>query len=262
MLFYNSAHQYLRSVGLQSPDNNVRVASALWEHSLAIGYSPHYLAENGYGVRYNWPRIPLPTSREALLDSARFGTEIASLLDTETEPSGVTAGVIRPELSVIGSISAMSGSNIDPAKDLVVDVGWGHAGKGGEIVMPGKGCLIERDYTTQEREAISKGAEALGLSLAQALMQLGESTFDVFLNERAYWKNIPKGIWEYYIGGYQVVKKWLSYREAKLLGRPITPDEARWVTSMARRIAAICLLQPELDANYLRVKSNTYKWQQ
>ena len=57
-----------------------------------------------------------------------------------------------------------------------------------------------------------------------------------------------------------MIKKWLSYREAKLLGRAITPDEARWVTSMARRIAAICLLQPELDANYLRVKANTYKW--
>ncbi len=127
-------------------------------------------------------------------------------------------------------------------------------------IMPGSGQIIERDYSPQEREAISRGAEGLGLSPAQASAQLGDSTFDIFLNERAYWKNIPKGVWEYYIGGYQVIKKWLSYREFKLLGRAITSDEARWVTSMARRIAAIRLLHPELDANYLRVKSHTYKW--
>lgn len=43
-----------------------------------------------------------------------------------------------------------------------------------------------------------------------------------------------------------------------LLGRPLTPDEAREVTHTARRIAALILLQPELDANYLRVKANTF----
>jgi len=29
---------------------------------------------------------------------------------------------------------------------------------------------------------------------------------------------------------------------------------------MARRIAAILLLQPRLDANYLAVKGSTYEW--
>lgn len=29
---------------------------------------------------------------------------------------------------------------------------------------------------------------------------------------------------------------------------------------MARRIAAILLLQPQLDANYLAVKANAYEW--
>jgi hypothetical protein len=34
-------------------------------------------------------------------------------------------------------------------------------------------------------------------------------------------------------GGYQVIKKWLSYREHKLLGRPLTTDEAREVMNIA-----------------------------
>ena len=56
------------------------------------------------------------------------------------------------------------------------------------------------------------------------------------------------------------MKKWLSYRERALLGRELTPDEARYVTEMTRRITAILLLEPALDANYERVKAETYPW--
>ena len=86
---------------------------------------------------------------------------------------------------------------------------------------------------------------------------LGLTTHDVFLNEAACWKNIPAPVWDYTIGGYQVIKKWLSYREFELLGRALTPDEAREVTHMTRRIAALILLQPELDKNYSAVKAAT-----
>ena len=81
-----------------------------------------------------------------------------------------------------------------------------------------------------------------------------ETTCDIYLNNTAYWKNVPVGVWEYTIGGYQVIKKWLSYRERDLLGRSLTIDEAREVTNIARRIAAILLVEPELDANYQVVK--------
>ncbi len=87
---------------------------------------------------------------------------------------------------------------------------------------------------------------------------LGDRTCDVYLNEAAYWSNIPIRVWEYTIGGYQVIKKWLSYREEKLLGRPLTKDEVRYVPEMARRIAAILLLEPALDANYRAVKDHVY----
>ena len=60
--------------------------------------------------------------------------------------------------------------------------------------------------------------------------------------------------------GYQVMKKWLSYREKKLLGRGLTQDEARYVSEVARRIAALLLLGPRLDANYEAVKAATYAW--
>jgi hypothetical protein len=87
---------------------------------------------------------------------------------------------------------------------------------------------------------------------------LGQSTHDVFLNESACWRNVPEKVWDFTIGGYQVIKKWLSYREKELLGRSLNVEEARYVTEMARRIAAILLLGPALDANYRAVKQATY----
>jgi hypothetical protein len=139
-------------------------------------------------------------------------------------------------------------------------VGWGHAGQNG-VVMPGKGKTVERDYTVEEKQSVASGAEKLGIPLEKALDLLGERTFDIYLNEVAYWKNIPVKVWDYTIGGYQVIKKWLSYREVDLLERPLTSDENREVMNMARRIAAIILLQPTLDQNYNECKTNTYKWQ-
>jgi hypothetical protein len=145
------------------------------------------------------------------------------------------------------------------AGDFDVTAGWGHGGKGG-ITMPGKGKMIPRDYAAAECAAIEQGASALGLTPEPAFAHLGEQTCDVYLNGNAYWRGVPLKVWEYTIGGYQVMKKWLSYRERELLGRALTLDEVREVTNMARRIAAILLLEPALDENYRAVKANCYDW--
>ncbi len=71
---------------------------------------------------------------------------------------------------------------------------------------------------------------------------MGETTFDIYLNERAFWRNIPADVWNYKLGGYQVLKKWLSYRESKVLGRPLIPEEIEHFRDTARRIAAVLML--------------------
>jgi len=83
-------------------------------------------------------------------------------------------------------------------------------------------------------------------------------TVDVYLNNVAFWQNFPVNVWDFTIGGYQVIKNWLSYREKKILGRALTLAEVYEVRDMARRIAAIVLLGPNLDDNYRAVKANTY----
>ena len=76
------------------------------------------------------------------------------------------------------------------------------------------------------------------------------------VNDVATWLAVPSSVWEYRIGGYQVIKKWLSYREESVLGRPLTKDEAREVTGMVRRIASIVLMADELNSNYAAAKDN------
>ena len=45
-----------------------------------------------------------------------------------------------------------------------------------------------------------------------------DTMFDIYLNDRAYWRNVPANVWGYKLGGYQVLKKWLSYRRARFWG--------------------------------------------
>ena len=78
-------------------------------------------------------------------------------------------------------------------------------------MRPGQGRIVEREYTPDDCAA-----------LGEAISALGEKTLDVYLNDRAYWRNVPATIWDYKLGGYQVLKKWLSYRERDVLGRALT----------------------------------------
>ncbi|MCA2814535.1 MAG: N-6 DNA methylase [Microcystis sp. M090S1] len=243
------SRQYLNQLGINNLEENIENASLIWLHALAIGYSPLYLRENADGIRQDFPRIPLPNSQELLIKSAELGQAIASLLDTENPVIGVTKKP-TPALQKIALISCTDGGNLNPDKgDLIINVGWGHGGKNG-VTMPGKGKAIARQYTTAEMSVISPEMRKL----------LGTTTYDIYLNDRAYWQNIPSRVWEYTIGGYQVIKKWLSYREEKLLGRGLTIAEVQEVSEMTRRITAIILLESDLDDNYQNIKTAVYSF--
>ena len=251
---------YLVGLGVKDVDADASAAGLVWLHALAIGYSPAYLNENADGIRRDWPRIPLPDGRKVLDESAALGRQVAALLDTETEVSGVTAGNVESIFRTIGVLAKVGGGSLNvDAGELAVNAGWGHAGKDG-VTMPAKGRIVQRPYEAAELDAISQAAKARGFSQQQALELLGQDTRDVYLNDKAYWRNVPAKVWEYFIGGYQVIKKWLSYREQELLGRPLTSDEAREVMSMARRLSAIVLMQPALDENYRRTAASAYAW--
>ena len=75
--------------------------------------------------------------------------------------------------------------------------------------MPGQGQVVERAFVPDEYAA-----------MVIALPALGDSTCDICLNARAFSRNVPAAVWNYKLGGYQVLKKWLSYRERNPIRRP------------------------------------------
>ena len=224
-----AAESYLDRLGLGVED--------IFHHVLSVLHDPAYREANAGALRMEWPRIPLPGWPDGDVDgaageleaSAARGRELAALLDSDTPVSGVTEGAPRPEIGGIAVPSTVDGGNI-LGDDFTLTAGWGHFGQG-QAVMPGLGRVVERPYTADERS-----------KLGVAVSILGETTFDIYLNDRAYWRNVPAAVWSYKLGGYQVLKKWLSYREQKVLGRAMLPDEVKHFTDTARRIAAILLL--------------------
>ena len=224
-----AAERYLDRLGLGVED--------LFHHALAVLHDQAYREANAGALRMAWPRIPLPGWPDSdapdavneLRASAARGRELAALLDPETPVAGVTAGTLRPELAAIAVPSTTDGRNMS-GNDFALTTGWGHFGTG-DAVMPGQGHAVERDYTADEREALG---EAVGV--------LGDTTVDVYLNVNTRWSNVPAAVWNYKLGGYQVLKKWLSYRESKVLGRSLLPEEVQHFTDTARRVAAILAL--------------------
>ena len=229
-----AAQRYLHRLGAGIED--------LFHHVLATLHDPAYREANAGALRMEWPRIPLPgwpppgsagilpaaDAADALAQSAARGRKLAAFLDPDTPVPGVTTGTLRPEIAVIAVPATTHGHNMT-GDDFALTAGWGHYGTG-DAVMPGQGRLVEREYTADERAA-----------LGDTIASLGETTFDVYLNDRAFWRNVPAAIWGYKLGGYQVLKKWLSYRERGVLGRVLSPEEVLYFAEMARRVGGILL---------------------
>ena len=253
---------WLRDDGIENGDNGERRANLsdtgqryldrlglgvedLFHHVLATLHDPAYREANAGALRMEWPRIPLPDwpdgeaegAADALARSAALGRELAALLNPDTPVPGVTQAPLRPEIAPIAVPATVDGHNM-AGDDFALTAGWGHYGQG-DAVMPGQGRVVERPFTPEECAA-----------MGDTLPALGATTFDIHLNDRAYWRSVPAAVWTYRLGGYQVLKKWLSYRERDILRRKLKANEVQYFTDTARRIAAILCLADSADKSF------------
>jgi Type ISP C-terminal specificity domain/N-6 DNA Methylase len=220
------AWKYLYETG-ETPES-------LFYHALAVMHAPAYQAHNAGALQQDWPRLPLPPDPAVLAGSAVLGRKLAALLNVAAPVKGVTLGALEPEL-----VSVAVPRHQDGGRQLDANTGhfevkarWGYFGHKGQI-MPGPGLLSTPRVAEEFRAA-----------------EWGIQTVNVHLNEDVYWANVPLGVWNYNIGGYQVLKKWLSYRSYEVMGRSLQLQEVMEFTHIARRIAALLLLYPALNANY------------
>ena len=122
--------------------------------------------------------------------------------------------------------------------------GWGEGDQG---VNPREGASSVHGSTSSPRTEKASPGFPVKPGMTDQGAALGDTTFDIYLNDGAYWRNVPAAVWRYKLGGYQVLKKWLSYRERTILDRPLRPEEVQHFTDTARRIAAILLLTDATD---------------
>lgn len=80
--------------------------------------------------------------------------------------------------------------------------------------------------------------------------QYQEKTGRLYVNDQQYFEGIPKEVWEYHIGGYQVLDKWLKDRKGRRLSLHEVEHYLKVITALKRTIR----LQQEIDVLYREVQ--------
>jgi len=68
----------------------------------------------------------------------------------------------------------------------------------------------------------------------------------IYINDRQYFSGVSKEVWNYYIGGYQVLDKWLKEREDRVL----SDDEIAHFLKVIATLSHTIELQEEIDKLY------------
>ena len=241
----------MRVLGFSNLDSNDDVSSLPWYHILSICYSPEYTYGNADMLKVDYPKIPMPNDKERLLESAKLGKMVATLLDIEN-------GIITPELVPAGikKLGRIRGSN------YIVDEKW-TAGTGSKV-RPGRGIVgSKRDWKEGKREEYDFLCEALSqleIDESRGFEILGKAR-DIYLNKDCLWEGVPDAVWKFRIGSRQVIPKWLSYRSEKLRKEELDVDDGvKHVREIIWRLTALVLMADRLDENYRACRDNSYKW--
>jgi hypothetical protein len=67
----------------------------------------------------------------------------------------------------------------------------------------------------------------------------------VWVNDKQYFGGVPKKVWEFYVGGYQVCKTWLKYRK----DRQLSNDDIQHYQKIIVALNETIRLMDEIDAS-------------
>ena len=215
-----ATQEYIKRLGV--------TGDQLFRFIVATLYDKEYMSTYARPLRLDWPRIPLPgwgtsmdskQAKKELLYKAIKGKRLIQLLN---DP-GPIRGVTSFPSSTFKRIAPMKAENDKPMQgdDFKVTAPWGKRNRRGFSVSSGR---------TEKSKYEGKHADILG-----------QYAYKVYINDNAYWDNVPEQVWQFIMGGHDVLPKWLSARDYRFLGRALNTDETDHFTNTARRIAAILL---------------------
>jgi hypothetical protein len=201
---------------------------------MAVLHAPQYQRDHEDALAQDWAHLPVPRDWAAFGKLADAGNRLAVLLDPVQDAESVAAAILGLERLRKLGVPRREGGGPIPERDLVVTAGYYGAGKG--------------DY----RPRAFAEAEA-------ALAQWGVGTGDLYINADICFGNVPQAVWEFDLGGYPVLKKWLGGRQgSRRDGRPLTLAEVAHFRSMIQRLAALLALHPELDSLYEAAAADSF----
>jgi hypothetical protein len=203
---------------------------SLFRVAFAILHAPSYQAEHKSALSADWAHLPIPKDAGLFDRLVAAGEQVTRLLDAGRDASDVVQAIVGTDRArALGSLKRVDGKQVQPDDLKITITYWGG----------GKGRWKPRPFMAEELPA-TEYSEAWG-----------ERTGDLYLNDEAYFANVPELVWTYQLGGYPALRKWLAYRQAdRREGQPLTDDERRWFRQITQRIAALVAVGPRLDALY------------
>jgi len=80
----------------------------------------------------------------------------------------------------------------------------------------------------------------------------------VYINKTQFFEGVEKSVWEYQIGGYQVLSKWLRYRRGRKLSLEDIKHYCKVVTALKKTIE----IQEEIDKLYPDVEKDIVEFKE
>ena len=81
--------------------------------------------------------------------------------------------------------------------------------------------------------------------MGQTFLSANQPTGRVWINKTQYFEGVPKQVWEFHIGGYQVCEKWLKDR--KNAGRKLSADDIEHYQKIVVALNETIRLMREID---------------
>lgn len=146
---------------------------SVFRYIYAVFHSPSYRERYAEFLMIDFPRIPIPKTKELFQELSILGNDLIALHLLQEEDS---------ELVSVSNLKKNRGIQFASPKDY-------------KFKSSSKGKsepIIEKGYPKYENE-------------------------NVYVNEADYFESVPEEVWNFHIGGYQVLHKWLKDRRERAL---------------------------------------------
>ena len=78
----------------------------------------------------------------------------------------------------------------------------------------------------------------------------------IYINKEQYFEEVENDVWEYMIGGYQVLSKWLKDRKGKFLSN----EDVKHYCKVATAISKTIEIQKSMDEIYREAEKNIIRF--